>query len=232
VFFLPDITFVLIIPAMIFALWAQSRVQSTYQRYSRVAARSGVSGARVARKLLDEAGLTDVAVEMGQGNLTDHYDPRRRIVRLSPGVYQSSSLAALGIAAHEAGHAIQHADSYIPLAFRNNIFPVANIGTHLAFPLFFVGLIFAQGGLGWLMDLGILFFSFAVVFQLVTLPVEYNASGRAVALLEGAGFLSRDEVAPTRQVLDAAALTYIAALAVTVSQLIRLLLLRGMSRRD
>ncbi|MBS3948871.1 MAG: zinc metallopeptidase [Dethiobacter sp.] len=230
--FLPDATFVLIIPAMIFALWAQSRVQSTYQRYSRVAARSGVTGARVARKLLDDAGLTNVAVEIGKGHLTDHYDPRRRVVRLSPGVHQSNSLAALGIAAHEAGHAIQHGDAYIPLAFRNNIFPVASIGTHMAFPLFFVGLIFAQGGLGWLMDLGILFFAFAVVFQLVTLPVEFNASNRAVALLEGAGYLSRDEVAPTRQVLNAAALTYIAATAVAVSQLIRLILLRNMGQRD
>jgi hypothetical protein len=226
--FLPDFTFILILPAMIFALWAQNRVHSSYQKFSRVRARSGLTGENVARRLLDDAGLTDVAVEMGRGNLTDHYDPRDRVIRLSPDVYRSSSLAALGIAAHETGHAIQHDDAYIPLSFRNNIFPVANIGSRMAFPLFFIGLIFAQFSL--LMDIGILFFAFAVVFQLVTLPVEFNASSRAVALLEGSGYLTQEEIGPTRQVLNAAALTYIAAAAVAISQLLRLLIVRGNRR--
>ncbi|MBS4022480.1 MAG: zinc metallopeptidase [Dethiobacter sp.] len=222
-----DITFLLVLPAFFFAMWAQARVHSTYNKFARVMARSGVTGSQVARRLLDDAGLRDVGVEMGQGNLSDHYDPRRRLIRLSPDVYRSSSLAALGIAAHETGHAIQHGDGYIPLSFRNNIFPVANIGSRMAFPLFFVGFFFARGGLGWLMQVGILFFAFAVVFQLVTLPVEYNASSRALSLLEGAGYLTMEEVGPTRQVLNAAALTYIAAAAVAVTQLLRLLMLRN-----
>jgi Zn-dependent membrane protease YugP len=231
--FLPDSTWLLILPAFIFAMWAQSRVQSAYQKYSRVHARSGITGADVARRLLDSAGLSDVTVEQGQGHLSDHYDPRSGVIRLSPGVYQSSSLAALGIAAHETGHAMQHGDDYIPLAFRNNIFPVANLGSRMAFPLFFIGFLFggAEGaGLGFLMDVGILLFTFAVVFQLVTLPVEFNASSRAVTLLEGSGYITREEVGPTRQVLNAAALTYIAAAAVALTQLLRLLILRG--RRD
>ncbi len=227
-FFLPpDITMLLVIPAFIFAVWAQSRVQSTYYRYSRVFARSGATGAQVARRLLDRAGLYDVGVDLGQGYLSDHYDPRSRRIRLSPEVYRSNSLAALGIAAHEAGHAIQHGDGYIPLSFRNNIFPMANIGSRMAVPLFLIGFFFAQAGMGWLMDVGILFFAFAVVFQLVTLPVEYNASNRALALLEAEGFLTREEVGPTGKVLNAAALTYIAAAAVALTQLLRLLMLRN-----
>lgn len=228
--FLGDGTFLLILPAFFFAMWAQSRVQSTYQKYSRVYSRSGITGAEAARRLLDSAGLSDIPVQQGQGHLSDHYDPRSGVVRLSPGVYQSTSLAALGIAAHEAGHAMQHGDGYVPLTFRNNIFPAANIGSRMAIPLFFIGFLFAEAGMNWLMDVGILFFAFAVVFQLVTLPVEFNASSRAVALLEGSGYISREEVGPTRQVLNAAALTYIAAAAVAISQLLRLLILRG--RRD
>jgi len=227
-YFLPlDWTMILVIPAFVFALWAQSRVQSTYHKYSRVGARSGVTGAQVARNLLNSAGLGDVGVQMGQGHLSDHYDPRSRQVLLSPDVYRSSSLAALGIAAHEAGHAIQHGDGYIPLAFRNNIFPVANIGSRMAVPLFIIGFFLAGAGMGWLMDVGILFFAFAVVFQLATLPVEFNASSRAIALLAGAGYLTREEVSPTSKVLNAAALTYIAAAAVSLTQLLRLLLLRN-----
>jgi Zn-dependent membrane protease YugP len=225
-----DITMVLVIPAFVFALWAQSRVQSTYRKYSRLHARSGATGAQVARRLLDSAGLNDVGLDQGQGHLSDHYDPRSRRVRLSPEVYRGSSLAALGIAAHEVGHAIQHGDGYIPLSFRNNIFPVANIGSRMAVPLFIIGFFFAQAGMGWLMDAGILFFAFAVVFQLVTLPVEFNASSRALALLEGAGYLTREELGPTGKVLNAAALTYIAAAAVALTQLLRLFLLRNRSR--
>lgn len=227
-FLFGDFTFVIVIPAFIFAMWAQNRVKSAYSKYSQVPARSGITGAQAARRLLDSAGLTDVPVQRGQGQLSDHYDPRAGVIRLSPGVYDSSSLAALGIAAHEAGHAMQHGDDYVPLSFRNNIFPVANIGSRMAFPLFFVGLIFGvESGLGWLMDAGILLFAFAVVFQLVTLPVEFNASNRAVALLEGSGFITREEVGPTKKVLNAAALTYIAAVAVALTQLMRLLILRN-----
>lgn len=229
-YLLPDATFFLVLPAFFFALWAQNRVQHAYKKYSKIHSRSGVTGAQVARRLLDDANLQNVAVEMGRGNLSDHYDPRDGTIRLSPGVYDSTSLAALGIAAHETGHAIQHGDNYFPLSFRNNIFPVANIGSRMAFPLFFVGFIFAGAegaGLGFLMDIGILLFGFAVVFQLITLPVEFNASSRAVALLESSNYITQEEVGPTRQVLNAAALTYIAAVAVALSQLIRLLILRN-----
>lgn len=223
-----DTTWFIILPALFFAMWAQSRVQSTYQRYARVHARSGLTGAEVARRLLNEAGLYDIPVEQVQGHLTDHFDPKKRVIRLSTGVYKSSSLAALGIAAHETGHAIQHAEGYIPLAFRNNIFPLANIGSRLAFPLFFIGLFF--GALEGLMTIGIFLFAFAVLFQLVTLPVEYNASSRAIALLADRGFLTNDEVQPTREVLSAAALTYLAAAAVSITQLLRLLILRNRRR--
>lgn len=226
-YFLPyDVTMIIVLPALFFALWAQARVSSTYQRFARVLARSGVYGAQVARKLLDDAGLRDIDVQMGHGYLTDHYDPRQKVIRLSPEVYRGNSLAALGIAAHETGHALQHADGYFPLSFRNNLFPVASLGSRMAVPLFFIGLLFAGAGLGWLMDVGILFFAFAVLFQLVTLPVEYNASARAIALLEGAGFLGADEIGSARQVLDAAALTYVAAAAVSLTQLLRLFMLR------
>ena len=225
--FLPlDWTLILIIPAMVFAMWAQSQVKSAYNKYSKVRSQSGITGAQAARRLLDSAGLQNIPVEQGQGHLSDHYDPKAGIIRLSPGVYQSASLAALGIAAHETGHAMQHADGYVPLEFRNNIFPVASIGSRMAIPLFFIGFLFASS-LNWLMDVGILFFAFAFVFQLVTLPVEFNASTRAVALLEGGSFITRDEVGPTRKVLNAAALTYIAAAAVALTQLIRLLILRN-----
>lgn len=184
----------------------------------------------MARRLLDDAGLQNVTVELGQGNLSDHYDPRSGVIRLSPDVYNSSSLAALGVAAHETGHAIQHGDGYFPLSFRNNIFPVANIGSRMAFPLFFIGYIFSGpggvGGIGVLMGVGILFFAFTLLFQLVTLPVELDASSRAIALLENGGYITQDEVGPAKQVLNAAALTYMAAAAMALSQLIRLLVLR------
>ncbi|HZK25805.1 MAG TPA: zinc metallopeptidase [Oscillospiraceae bacterium] len=225
--FLPDFTWLIVLPALFFAIWAQSQVQSAFQRNTRLQARSGLTGAQVSRQLLNEAGLTNVQVELGQGQLTDHYDPRQQVVRLSPAVYQSSSLAALGIAAHETGHAMQHAEGYLPLAFRNNIFPVANLGSRLAFPLFFLGFLF-RGGL--LMEIGIMLFGFAVLFQLVTLPVELNASSRAIALLDNRGFLTSAEIGPTREVLRAAALTYVAAVAVSITQLLRLLILRNRRR--
>ncbi len=228
--FLPDWTWIIILPALFFAMYAQAKVQGTYQRYSRVHARSGLTGAQVARRLLDSAGLTHIPVEMSRGTLSDHFDPREGVIRLSPGVYQGSSLAALGIAAHETGHALQHDDGYFPLAFRNNLFPVASIGSTLAFPLFFIGFLFGATSLGFLMDIGILLFAFAVLFQLVTLPVEYNASNRAISLLGEGGYLTREEIGPAREVLNAAALTYLAARAVALTQLLRLLILRDRRR--
>ena len=185
---------------------------------------AGVTGAQVARELLDANGLHDVPVELIPGTLSDHYDPRNRKMRLSPQVYQSTSVAALGVAAHETGHAVQHSQAYIPLGIRNNLYPVASIGSHMAFPLFFIGFItWSQT----IMNVGIWLFVGALAFQLVTLPVEFNASRRALAMLEGGGYLSRTEVPKAKQVLNAAALTYVAAAAMAASQLVRLLLLRG-----
>ena len=222
-----DPTYILLFPAIILAVYAQMKVNSTFQRYLRVSASSGLTGAQVARDLLNKNNLSDVPVEINPGNLTDHYDPRHRVLRLSPQVYHGRSLAALGVAAHETGHALQHAQAYIPLNLRTALFPVANIGTQLAFPLFFIGFIFGQGGT-FLMDIGILLFTFAVLFQVFTLPVEFNASNRALYMLEAEGYLRRGgEVAGARKVLSAAALTYLAATAIAVFQLLRLLLLRG-----
>ncbi len=226
-----DPTYILIIPAMLFALWAQSRVQGVFNTYSRVRARSGVSGAEAARHILDGSGLDSVRIEQIPGRLQDHYDPRAKVLRLSPEVYGGSSLAALGVAAHETGHAIQHANGYVPLAIRSSLVPVATFGSNLAFPLFLIGFIFAGSGLDWLMTLGIWLFVGAVAFSVVTLPVEYDASRRALALLERGGYLSGEELRHTRQVLSAAGMTYLAATAVAVTQLLRLLILRG-SRRD
>ena len=223
-----DPTYMLLFPAIILAIYAQMKVSSTFQRYLRVSASSGLTGAQVARDLLNKNNLSDIPVEITPGNLTDHYDPKQRVVRLSPQVYHGRSLAALGVAAHETGHALQHAQEYVPLNIRSALFPVANFGSQLAFPLFFIGLLFGRGGT-FLMDLGILLFTFAVLFQVFTLPVEFNASSRALNMLETEGYLMRGgEVAGARKVLSAAALTYLAATAMAVLQLIRLLLLRGM----
>jgi len=223
--YLGDVTFLLLIPAFLLAMYAQMKVQGTYNKYAKVPAQSGYTGAQMARALLDANQLDNVAIEITNGRLSDHYDPGKKVLRLSPEVYHGKSLAALGIAAHEIGHAAQHANSYVPLAVRNSLVPIANIGGNLAFPLFFIGL-FMQSG--WLVDLGVILFAAAVAFQLITLPVEFNASNRAMAMLEGHGYLSRgEELQGARKVLSAAALTYIAATAVALLQLVRLLLLRG-----
>ncbi|NLN17045.1 MAG: zinc metallopeptidase [Firmicutes bacterium] len=219
-----DWTYVILIPALILALYAQAKVSGTFQRYLRVPSRRGKTGSQVARELLDSHGLYDVRVEMTPGHLTDHYDPRSRVLRLSRDVYHSTSLAALGVAAHETGHALQHAQNYVPLGIRNNLFPVAHFGSQMAFPLFFLGFLFG-GPL--LMDIGIMLFAAALLFQVVTLPVEYNASSRAMQLLEVGGYLAPDEAPKAKSVLSAAALTYLAATAMAVLQLIRLLVLRG-----
>lgn len=218
-------TMLLLLVVMAFSLYAQFKVQSTFGRFSQVGASSGLTGAQVARRLLDENGLSDVPVELIPGRLSDHYDPRRRRMRLSPEVYHGRSLAALGVAAHETGHAVQHATGYVPLGFRNSLFPVANLGSSMALPLFFMGFLF-RGPV--LMNLGIALFAVAVLFQVVTLPVEFNASGRALAMLEGSGALRRGgELDAAGKVLRAAALTYLAATAVSLVWLFRLFLLRG-----
>ena len=225
-----DPTYFLILPAMLFAMWAQARVQRAFNSYSRVRAQSGVTGAEVARDILDRSGLSHVQVQQISGTLQDHYDPRVKILRLSPEVYASNSLAALGVAAHEAGHAIQHDENYVPLAVRSSLVPVASFGSRLAFPLFLIGLIFGQG-LSWLMTVGIWLFIAAVAFSIVTLPVEYDASRRALALLSQGGYVTREELPHAKEVLTAAGMTYLAATAVALTQLLRLLILRG-SRRD
>lgn len=225
-----DYTIFLLIPPLILALYAQQKVRSTYHRYSQISASSRVSGAEMARQILDVSGANQVEVQRARGQLTDHYDPRKRILRLSEGVHGSSSLAALGIAAHEAGHALQHHSGYMPLYVRNAIYPVSRFGSSLAFPLFFIGFIFSRQGPSILMDLGILLFAAAVAFSVLTLPVEFNASKRAMALLGERGYLKGKELNGARRVLNAAALTYVAATAMAAIQLFRLFLLRG-SRR-
>ncbi|PZN13461.1 MAG: peptidase [Bacillota bacterium] len=210
-------------PALLLALWAQGKVSSAYERYSRVRAANGLTGAQVAESLLRSAGIHDVRIEPIRGHLTDHYDPRRKVVRLSEGVYYGSSVAAQGIAAHEVGHVLQHATGYVWLGLRNAIIPATQFGSQLAFPLFFLGLILS---LRPLIDLGILLFSLAVIFQVVTLPVEFNASARALASLAGGGYLQPAEVRGARSVLQAAALTYVAAMVMAVMQLLYLLSLR------
>jgi len=223
-FFFYDPTFILLIPAALLALYAQYKVKSTYSKYSKVPSASGLTGAFAGRKLLNEAGLYDVPVEPIAGELTDNYDPRSKTLHLSRDIYGSDSVAAIGIAAHEVGHAIQHARDYSPLQLRNQIVPIANFGTTLAFPLFFIGFIFT---LPMLMDIGIILFSIAVGFTLLTLPVEFNASSRAIKILSTGQYLTQDELAQAKKVLSAAALTYVAATAMAVMNLLRLIILRG-----
>ena len=219
-----DPTFLLLIPVLIFAGWAQSKVKSTFNTYDDVRSMNGYTGESAARTVLDANGLDDVVIERVQGSLTDHYDPRSRTLRLSEDVYSSRSLSALGVACHEAGHALQHARGYFPLEIRSFIFPVARFGSFAAWPLFFLGFLFAAPAL---MDLGIIVFTFAALFQFATLPVELNASNRAIAALRTNGIISEQEIDGSRKVLNAAALTYVAAVLMAVMQLVRLLILRG-----
>lgn len=225
--FLYDWTFILLIPAMIFAMYAQGKVKTTFNKYLRVKSSKGYTGLQVARMIMDSEGLQNVNIELTNGHLSDHYDPRKKVLRLSNAVYNGSSVASLGVAAHEVGHAIQHAQGYTPLMIRNSLAPVAGFGSQAAWFLFFIGFIFANSGLRVLMDIGIIFFFAVVLFQIITLPVEFNASNKALTLLETQGILSSSEIAPTKKVLSAAALTYVAATIVAISQLLRLLILRG-----
>ena len=221
--------FALVVPALILAVWAQSRVTSTFNRYSQVRGARGYTGRDAARAILDQNGLQNVPVEHVQGNLTDHYDPRTNAVYLSDSVYNSTSVAAVGIAAHEVGHAVQHATGYFPIRLRMAIIPITNIGSKLSVPVLLIGLLF---GSGWLIDLGIVLYALMAVFQLITLPVEFNASRRALATLEGSAMLEGGEMQGARKVLSAAALTYVAALIGSLASLLRLFLLYGNRRRD
>jgi Zn-dependent membrane protease YugP len=221
-----DSTMLLLIPALLLAVWAQFKVKGTFTKFSKVPASSGLTGGEVAERLLRDGGIPEVEVEPTAGLLTDHYDPRSKKLRLSESIYNNKSVAALGVAAHEAGHALQHKQAFAAFQFRQSIVPVANLGSTLAFPLFFIGFLFGKGG-GFLMDLGIILFSGAVLFSVVTLPVEFNASARALALLQNRGYLVQTEVDQAKKVLNAAALTYVASTAMAVLQLVRLLILRG-----
>ena len=220
-----DPTYMLIIISALISLFAQFLVNSRFSKYSRVRSRSGMTGAQAAERILQSQGIYDVAIQRVSGKLTDHYDPRNKTLNLSDAVYASTSVAAVGVAAHECGHAIQHARGYAPLSFRSALVPVANIGSQLSWLFIILGIFF--GGSHTLIMIGILMFSAAVLFQLVTLPVEFNASGRALKLLSETGILQKDEVSDTRKVLSAAALTYVAVL-----QLLRLLRLFGGNDRD
>ena len=229
-----DNTFILLIPALILTFYAQHKVNSAYKKYSAVRNSKGYTGADVARELLKDSRISDVRVEPIAGNLTDHYDPKTKTLRLSEGVYNSQSLAAVGIAAHETGHAIQHNVGYGPLALRSGLVPMANIGSRLAFPLVIIGIFLASGSGSFglmLINVGILLYTIAVVFTLITLPVEFNASGRAVELLSEYRFLAPEELEPAKKVLSAAALTYVAAALTAILTLLRFILIANGRRR-
>lgn len=220
--FFYDSTMIILLPALIISMYAQFKVNSAFQRYSKVFSKRGVTGAEIARMLLDEAGLYDIPVELVSGKLTDHYDPTRRVMRLSNEVYYGNSVASIGVAAHETGHAIQHKESYSPLIIRNKIVPVVNISSSASWFLFFIGLVFSIPSLT---SLGIILFSAAVIFQIITLPVEFNASARAIRILDTRGILDKEELYGAKKVLKAAALTYVAAALTAISQLLRLIAL-------
>lgn len=224
---------VLVLPAVLLAAFASFSVNSTFKKFSRQRSSRGITGAEAARRVLDAHGLYSVQIKRVRGNLTDHYDPRDNTVYLSESVHDNPSTAAIGVAAHEAGHAVQHATHYLPVKIRTAIIPVTNVGSRLAVPLILIGFLFvAAGGSPLLAYAGIICFSLTAVFQLVTLPTEFNASRRAMRALEDGGILSRDELYGARRVLTAAAMTYVAALAVSLAQLLRLLLIvSGNSRR-
>lgn len=227
-----DPTYFLVIIGVIICMLASAKVNSTYAKYDRVRNHAGITGAMAAEQILKNAGIYDVRVQRVSGKLTDHYDPRAKVLRLSDATYGSTSVAALGVAAHECGHAIQHATHYAPLSVRGALVPVANFGSGIAWPLILIGL-FMNGQMSMLLiNLGILLFSAAVLFQIVTLPVEFNASSRAMNILEDSGMLYQEEARQARKVLTAAALTYVASAASAILQLLRLLILTGGRRRD
>lgn len=225
-----DKTYLLVLVAAIFSIWASARVNSTYNKYAQVRSMQGITGAEAAQRILYYAGLTNIRVEHVRGNLTDHYDPRSKVLRLSDSTYGSTSVAAIGVAAHECGHAIQDAEGYMPLRLRSTLVPAANLGSKLGIPIILLGVIL--GSQSFLIQIGIWVFSLAVLFQLVTLPVEFNASGRAMSILDSRGILGGQELGMCRKVLSAAAMTYVAAAASSIMQLLRLVLLFGNNRRN
>ncbi|MCL2171665.1 MAG: zinc metallopeptidase [Defluviitaleaceae bacterium] len=227
-FLMFDATFFVLIPAVILALFAQARVSMNMGRFSQVVSRRGFTGAQVAQAMLERAGISDVPIEMLEGG-GDHYDPKSRTIRLSAHNFQTASITAVAVAAHEAGHAIQHNQGYMPLAFRTGIFPLVRITSFLAWPLFFIGIFMAGAGefTEVFIDLGIIFFAVTVFFHMVTLPVEFNASSRAMEMLADGRYLEDDELPSAKKVLGAAAMTYVAATAMALLQLLRMILLRG-----
>ena len=227
-----DPTYLLVLIGAVLCIWAQMRVKSTYSKYSRVRNRSGMTGAQAAQRILQLSGIYDVRIEHVHGELTDHYDPSGKVLRLSDSVYGSDSIAAIGVAAHECGHAVQHHKGYAPLSFRTVLVPVANIGSRAGIPIIILGAFMGMNQV--LIQIGIWVFALEVLFQIVTLPVEFNASGRALAMLNNYGMLGQDETNGCRKVLSAAALTYVAAAASAILQLLRLVLLfgNGNRRRD
>lgn len=228
-FYYYDPTYFLVIIGFIFAMIASTGVQSAFNKYAKVKSFRGYTGADAARHILDQNGLYHVRIEHINGNLSDHFDPKANVIRLSDSTYSDTSVAAIGVAAHEAGHAVQHAVGYAPIKVRNAIVPAVNIATSLSMPLFMIGLIFAYPTLT---TIGILLFSAALVFQVVTLPVEFNASRRAITILNNSAMLNTEELKGAKKVLKAAAMTYVAAVISTALQLLRLVLLNNSRRRD
>ena len=227
-----DPTYILVVIGAVICMIASARVKGTFNKYSQLRSMSGMNGAQVAQRVLQAAGIYDVQVRHVSGSLTDHYDPRTKTVNLSDPVYNATSVAALGVAAHECGHAIQHAKSYAPLSIRSALVPIANFGSMLAWPVILIGLFFNTRSSGLIIDIGILLFSAAVLFQLVTLPVEFDASRRALVMLRTQGILADDELKYTRRVLKSAALTYVASAAAAILKLLRIILITNGRRRD
>ena len=227
-----DPTYILVVIAALISMAASARVNRTYSRYAGVRSTSGMTGAEAARRILQYQGIYDVSVERVAGNLTDHYDPRSKVLRLSDATFGSSSVAAVGVAAHECGHAIQDAQGYAPLKIRGALVPVANLGATLSWPLVLIGLLISRNSGMIFIKAGIILFCAVVLFQLVTLPVEFNASSRGLRLLTESGILYQDEAAQTKRVLSAAAMTYVASVAASLLQLLRLLLIARSRNRD
>lgn len=225
-----DWTYLMLLPAFLLAAWAQANVNSTFRKYSQVYNRMGMTGAEAARRILDMNGLYSVRIERVSGDLTDHFDPKTNVVRLSDATYSSRSVGSVGVAAHEVGHAIQYAKGYAPIKVRNSIVPVVNVCNVMSMPIILIGFLFSYNQT--LINLGIILFSATVLFQLITLPVEFNASSRAIRTLEGQNMLAPDELSGAKKVLRAAALTYVAATISAIMSLLRLIVLFGGRRRD